>query len=440
VDRLDRYDGPFDPAFAWSRLSRGALGRLGRELMLFAHLHDRGIMPLVGARFGAGAMTELALGEWMGASPVYNRRNREQLGIDGDGVSAVFKGFQLDVGFPHQYMDVRYELVDESLGYFWLPFCGAYEDVFAHSRGREAAIVQLCHHMEDPTFDATVMAVNPRARARPEHRPPLRIGHTGPSCRWRVFLGDEPGSVDQLPVTRQVAASRAGRFRFATPELDAGGLAAGEEGMTDYAGPLKPDFALEDLARPVLARQCQEFALDAHLLMRASFATIRERWGAETARGLAREQWAALAPVYVPRLRAALGIAGSDMASILKSLQLDPAFPPEYVRIGCELVDEGRGRFWIEDCEALAEGEPDAWLALLADAERPGFDAAVAAVEPRARCERLAPEAIADARGPVALAWEIRIEPGAEPRSESPIANAVRMSNAARFRFRDAPG
>jgi hypothetical protein len=431
VDRLDRYDGPFDFAFEWSRLSRGALARLGRELMLFAHLHDRGIMPLVGARFGATAMTELALGEWMGASPVYNRRNREQMGIDGDGVSAVFKGFQLDVGFPHQYMDVRYELVDESLGYFWLAFCGAYEDVFAHSRGREAAIVQLCHHMEDPTFDATVMAVNPRARARPEHRPPLRIGHTGPSCRWRVFLGDEPGRVDELPVTQQVAASRAGRFRFDAPESG-----AQDDGMADYAGSLKPDFALEDLAQPVLARQCKEFALDAHLLMRAAFATIRERWGAETALELAREQWAALAPVYVPRLREALGVTGSDMASILKTLQLDPAFPPGYVRHGCELVDTGRGRFWIEDCEALAEGEPEAWLALLADAESPGFDAAVAAVEPRARCERLEPEQIAAARGPVALAWEIRIDPGAPPRSESPLANAVRMSNAAGFRFR----
>ena len=43
------------------------------------------------------------------------------------------------MGFPHAYMDVRYELVDEGLGYFWLPFCGAYQDVLAHSGGREAA-------------------------------------------------------------------------------------------------------------------------------------------------------------------------------------------------------------------------------------------------------------------------------------------------------------
>ncbi len=431
MGRPDRYDGPFDPDFGIGRLSRTALGRLGRELMLFAHLHDRAIMPLVAGRFGPTAMTELALGEWMGASPVYNRRNRLQLGIQGDGVSAVFKGFQLDVGFPHRYMDVRYELVDESLGYFWLPFCGAYEDVSTLTRGREASIVQLCHHMEDPTFDATVMAVNPRARVRPEHRPPLRIGHTGPHCRWRVFIGDEAGTVDELPVTERVAASRAGRFRFAAPQV-----ARGDEGMADYGGAFAPDFALEDLAQPVLARQCREFALDAHLLMRAAFTTIRERWGAQAAGELAREQWVALAPVYVPRVREALGIDGRDVESILKTLQVDPAFPPEYVRTGAELVDAGVGRFWIEDCEALAEGEPEAWLALLADRERPGFDACVTAVEPRARCRPIAPTAVSGAAGDVALAWEIRVDPDVPPRSLPPLTGAIRMSNAAAFRFR----
>ena len=70
---LQDYGGSFEPEFSLERLDRSALGRLGREYMLFAHLHDRGIMPLVGSRFGGKAMTDLALDEWMGASPVYNR-------------------------------------------------------------------------------------------------------------------------------------------------------------------------------------------------------------------------------------------------------------------------------------------------------------------------------------------------------------------------------
>jgi hypothetical protein len=430
VNLLDSYAGPFEADFHLGRLTRAALGRLGREYMLFSHLHDRGIMPLVGRSIGPEAMTEVACDEWRGASPVYNQRNREQLGIEGDGVSAIFKGFQLDVGFPHQYMDVQYELVNESLGYFWLPFCGAYEDVFANSGGKELAIRQLCHAMEDTTFDATVMAVNPRARCIPQHRPPLQIGHTGPTCRWSVVIEAEAGKVAELDLTRRIRSSRAARFRFPDLEGELG------EGRPDYRGPFEPDFVLESLAQPVLARQCKEFVLDVHLLMRAALTSIRDRWGAELADSMLRDHRAALAPVYVPRLRAALGIRGNDMASILKTLQIDPGLPPDYVRFGTRVIDGERGHFWIERCEALAKGEPEAWVALLEDVESPGFDATIAAVNPRARCTPVAPERIQDPRGDVERAWEIEIDESVEPLPESPLANVVRVSNAAAFSFR----
>jgi hypothetical protein len=414
------YDGPFEPGFRWSQLSRDTLARLGREIMLFAHFHDRGLMPLLASRFTAKAMTDVACDEWIGASPVYSRRCRDLLGVGGNGVSAVFKAFQLDVGFPHQYMDVHYELVDETLGYFWLPFCGAYEDVFRFARGREEPIVRICHHMEDPTFPATVGAVNPRLTVTPVHRPPLRIGHTGPTCRWQVALGEGEGRAHELPLTEAIRASRAARFRFDEQEGEPG------PGLADYAGPFRPDFVLEDLAQAPLARLCQELALDVHLLMRAAFTSVRERFGAAAATDLAREQWSALAPVVVPRLREAAGIEGDDVPAILKTLQLDPAFPPGYVRIGAEVLDARRGRFWVEDCEAVQAGEPAAWLALLLDAERPGFDAVVAAINPRARVRS----------GGRPLHWEIEIDPEAEPRPESPLANVVRASNVAAFRFR----
>jgi len=426
--RLDDYAGRLEPDFAWERLSHDTLARLGRELMLFAHFHDRGLMPLLGARFGRGVMTEIACDEWMGASPVYSRRIRDLLEIPGDGVSAILKALQLDVGFAHRYMDVRYELVDETLGSFWLPFCGAFQDVHKIFRGAEAEIVRLCHHMEDPTFDATAMAVNPRARVRPEHRPPLAPSHVGPSCRWRVFLDpDATGEMAPLAVRDEVARSRAAAFRFSPLPRDVG------PGLRDYSGAFVPRFELESLAHPVLARQCREFTLDVHLVMRAAFAAIRARWGAVVAGELAREQWAAVAPVYGPRIRAALGIAGDDMTAILKTLQVDPAFPHEYVRAGVALESSERGLFWIEECEALADGEPDAWLALLEDVERPGFDAVVAAVNPRARCLPVDTGSVHAPGRKVRLAWRIEIDPHSEPRAEAPMANAVRVSNVSRF-------
>ena len=425
---LDDYAGPFEPDFRLERLTREALGRLGREYMLFAHFLDRGLMPLLGRRFGAKAMTDVACDEWIGSSPVYNRRDRELLDIGGDGVSAILKAFQLDVGFPHEYMDLGYELVDEALGFFWLKRCGALEDVTAISPGSEKAVVQLCHHMEDPTFPATVTAVNRRAHVSPEHRPPLAAEHTGPVCRWRIEIGEDEDRFREIPITDAVRATRAARFEYAPLEEGLG------DGMADYAGPFRPDFALEDLAQPVLARQCKEIALDAHLLMRAAFLSVRERFGAEVAPELAREQWAGISPVSIPRVRERLRIEGSDMASILKTLQVDPALPHDYVRSRAQLLDERTGRFWIEDCEALAAGEPDAWTALLENAEQPGLERVVAAVNPRARMTPLDPGAV-DA-GPARLAWQIAIDPAAEPLEESPVAGLVRFSNVSRFAYR----
>jgi len=427
--RLADYAGAFEPEFGFDRLEHDALARLGRELMLFAHFHDRGLMPLVAARFGREQMTPIACDEWMGASPVYNARARALLGIAGDGVSAILKSLQVDPGFAHRYMDVRYQLVDEALGYFWLPFCGAYEDVNRIFHGAEPELVRLCHHMEDPTFDATAMAVNPRARVRPEHRPPLPAGHRGPTCHWRVYLDDAPEPVAPLPLCDEVAASRAARFHFADLSSELG------PGLADYSGPFVPDFALELLAQPVLARLCRELTLDVHLITRAAGGALRERFGAAVAAELQREQWAALAPVYGPRVRAVLGIAGDDMSAVLKSLQVDPALPHEYVRRGAALESPTRGLFWIEECEALAKHEPAGWLALLEDRDRPALDPLVASVNPRARCTAIDPAVVpAGAHKPV-LAWRVEIDPNAEPRAEAPMARAVRVSNVALFQL-----
>jgi len=105
---IDYYDGPFDPHFKLSKLSRSSLARLGREYMFFNHLHDRSVMTILFKRFGMRARTDVAVDEWRGSSPIYNRRIRKNLNIGGDGVSAVLKALQNDVGAPHHFLDFRY--------------------------------------------------------------------------------------------------------------------------------------------------------------------------------------------------------------------------------------------------------------------------------------------------------------------------------------------
>jgi len=435
MELIDDYSGPFDPAFSLARLSRKALARLGREYLMMGHVHDRALMPILGSRFGAESMTDVAIDEWMGSSPIYNERNRKSLGAQGDGVSSIFKGLQLDVGAPHQYMDFRYELIDESLGFFWLDYCGALADVSAMAGGREEPIIQMCHHMEDPTFDATAMAVNPLARCRPVFRPPLTREHTGPVCRWEVKITDEHGVVEERAITKMMRQTLAADFVFSSE----GNPSSMSGGLDDYAGTFLPDFVLEDLSHQALVRQCKEFALDLNLLVRASHSSILERWGEEVRLEIAGEHWAGAAPIYVERIRAALAMEGDDMEAILKMLQVDPALPHEYIDSGCRLLDASHGQFWINESDGLRDGAARGWLSVLDDPESPGFDAVVAAVNPRAICRPIDSDSVTiSAKGAKPdRAWEIIIDENAEPRAESRWAAAGRVSTVYRFKFAD---
>ncbi len=430
MDTMDYYDGPFDPHFELARLSRSSLARLGREYMFFNHLHDRSVMPIVLNRFGMEARTALAVDEWRGSSPVYGRRLRDTLKIKGKGISAIFKTMQNDVGAPHHFLDFQFELVNETRGYFWAERCGPYECVNTASGGDPGLIKELCHDMEDTTFPSTTMAVNPKAYCLPVHRPPLPAGHSGPPCKWEVSIKDEHQTLRATDICRTVALSKAARFAFPyVPELL-------HEGMEDYSGPFKPDYELDDLSHAALVRLCKEFTLDVHLLIRACMISIATRWGEATMKEVAREEWLAAAPVYVARIRKTLRMEGDDLGAILKMLQVDPAFPHDYVDFGCRLVDARQAYFWINQCAAVSRGEAGGWLTLLADAPSPGFEATLEAVNPRARCRPADPARIGPEASRAVYAWEITIDEGAQPRDRSRITQPVWVEQLLGFTHR----
>ena len=80
----------------------------------------------------------------------------------------IFKGLQLDIGAPPQFMDFRYTVHDRWHGEFHLDHCGALLDVEPMG---EQYVFGMCHTIEDPTFDATAVATNARAQVRPDPPP-----------------------------------------------------------------------------------------------------------------------------------------------------------------------------------------------------------------------------------------------------------------------------
>ena len=138
---------------AFDDLPRPQLLVAALETMHVGHLLDRALMPqLYFATNSFDAVDQVAIDEWMGASPVYVGRMRRLMRIEGDTVPAIVKALQLDCGFPHQYMDVAWTMIDDLNAQFYLRHCGALLDVEPYG---EESVRGMCHTIEDPTFDAT---------------------------------------------------------------------------------------------------------------------------------------------------------------------------------------------------------------------------------------------------------------------------------------------
>ena len=115
---------------ALDALTRDELAVLLREWLLHGHLQDRVAVPLLYERGVEREEAEqVAIDEWMAASPIYSLRTQELLSFREPTVATILKNIQIDIGAPPQYMDFRVRVDDDEHGEFWLDHCGALMDV-----------------------------------------------------------------------------------------------------------------------------------------------------------------------------------------------------------------------------------------------------------------------------------------------------------------------
>jgi hypothetical protein len=397
-------------------LSRADLARLGREYMLYGHIYDRALMPQVGMRLGGGKEIEpLSIWEWKGASPNYTRRMKRLLKIEGDDVAAIVKALQLDVGFPHEYMDVRFAMQPDGNAEFWLNHCGALMDV--EKRG-ESAVVMMCHRIEDPTFDATAVATNPRARMRPIHRPPRVPADRHPHCHWTIRIEPNETPVVEEPLTLEV-----GRLPLARVANE---LPADREpgGWRDYTAPVDPDFRLEYLSQGALVGALREFSLQTHLLASSADLFLSGRHERAKVREVLTQQWIGANWIAAERIAALRG-AERSLGGVAEVLALHPAFPPG-LTLTIERASEKRLVLRLEAPPDLLNAEAPGWLGLLGAGEGRPLEAIAQAVNPHARLAAAAPGA-----------FTLELDPAAEPVKEPQPVALTRLSTVAAWRFRD---
>lgn len=308
---------------SFAGLSREQLALILPELLLCGQLIDRSGMPHLITEFGREGMVEVAIEEWQVSSPIYTRRMQRALNYTGTDIVTIFKGLQLDIGAPPQFMDFRYKVEDANHGEFWLDHCGALMDVEPMG---EAYVQGMCHDIEDPTFDATALATNPHAQVRPIHRPPRAPVDRNPHCAWTVIIdpSHEPPAIP--PNTDVMEASRA-----ASVELSP--IDPSDEGAADYSGPLLSDIRFDAFSASALVRMAEEVCLQQHLLTLGFMIAVRSRVAEDKALEIGRKQFAGIAGLTSERLRAVLEL-GDDAAALAIVLDLHPALNPrQYVDV-----------------------------------------------------------------------------------------------------------
>jgi hypothetical protein len=351
----------------YAALSRDELATLVPELLLIGQMIDRSGMAWCISAWGRAEMLQIAIEEWAGASPIYTRRMQTALKYEGVDIFTIFKGLQLDIGAPPQFMDFRYTVHDRWHGEFQLDHCGALLDV--EPMGPDY-VQGMCHDIEDPTFDATAVATNPRAQVRPIHRPPRVPAGRTPHCAWTVIIDESYPPVSGIPALDIVAQTRA-----ATMKLDP--IDPSQEGMADYSGALLSDIDFGAFSHSALVRIADEVCLQMHLLNLSFGVAVRARAGAdaEQARSICTKQLIGVAGLGADRIRRALSLS-EDAAGALRVLELHPLLnPANYV--DADLTD---GKLHVRPSPAHEDGS---WISLCTPDGYVPLQAIVAAVNPK---------------------------------------------------------
>jgi hypothetical protein len=348
----------------YASLSRDELATLVPELLLIGQMIDRSGMAWCISNFGREEMLQVAIEEWMGASPIYTRRMQKALKYEGTDIFTIFKGLQLDIGAPPQFMDFRYTVHDRWNGEFHLDHCGALLDVEPMG---EDYVRGMCHDIEDPTFDATAVATNRRAQIRPIHRPPRTPANRTPHCAWTVKIDDSYPEVEDHPHLAQVGETKA-----ATWELMP--IDSSEEGLADYSGPLQTDFDFAAFSHSALVRMADEVCLQMHLLNLSFIVAVRARGDEELTQKICTKQLIGLAGIAAERIHRALGLP-KGIDGVQRVLELHPLLNPA----GYVVADIDGGRVHVQSSASHDDG---GWISLCGPASPAPLQAIATAVDP----------------------------------------------------------
>jgi hypothetical protein len=269
----------------------------------------------------------------------------------------------------------------------------------------------MCHTIEDPTFDATAVATNPRAQMRPIHRPPRVPADRQPHCAWTVIIDESYPEAQSIPALDIVSQTRA-----ATWELDP--VDRSQEGQADYSGPLLSDLDFGAFSHSALVRMADEVCLQMHLLYLSFAIAVRKR-AADDAEAISVDTrgLTGLAGLAAERIHRALELPGG-IEGTLRVFELHPLLNPA----GYVVAELERNRLVVHGSPAHDDG---AWISLCSTESVQPLQAIATAVDPLLQVRVSG----------TGTDWTAELVETDTPAAELPEVSVVKVSGGASFQF-----
>jgi hypothetical protein len=226
----------------------------------------------------------------------------------------------------------------------------------------------MCHDIEDPTFDATAAAVNPRAQMRPIHRPPRTPSDRHPHCAWTVIIDESYPEAVNIPAVAVLRETNAATWELAPIDRS-------DEGQPDYSGPLVSDLDFSAYSHSALVRMADEVCLQMHLLNLSFALAVRARAANPgLAVAINTQQLIGLAGLGAERIHRALGLPGG-IEGVLRVLELHPLLNPA----GYVVAATESGQLVVHRSPAHDDG---AWVSLCSPESVQPLQAIATAIDP----------------------------------------------------------
>jgi hypothetical protein len=308
---LQDYSGEFRPNIKYQDFSKDALSRLLTEFARLNMCLDEWWHELIKEKRGTKEAMEFEDAVWKKYIPYWETKLTKALDITGNDVSTCFRALQMDSSFCYNIFDIDWTLKDRNHGTVTIKSCPAVK----HLEGsKNADILESRCQMDLECLNRVARFFNPDMEVVALKRPP-RKSKDDICCKWEFRL--EP------------------------------------KGKAGSSVQFNPKLRYQDLSKDALSKLCTEYARLGLKIDGWWQEVVRERIGDKEALEWEMEMWAGATPFWQTRTMKALNIKGNDVATCIKTLQMDPQFCFNIWDIEFEMRDPNHGTYTAKSCHAV---------------------------------------------------------------------------------------